>query len=589
LLKNFPMATSMNGFARKRQAKLNVSEASHLRLGSGSRRVDDELSSDRRSDLYSFTLRKSRSFRATLNRLDHDVALTLFDESGARLARSQRQGSQPEKLRDRLNSGTYYIEVSGRGKAPETDYRLRLVTHRARNKNQRSKWTPISPDMTLTGNASTDQAGNSRFTAQNVGKIDGTHAFTDWVGKADTIDYYKFSLGSKSFLSLSLSDLSDDADLALMDRSGTILHESIRPGSRSEFLSKSLDSGRYFIRVTRYSGQTSYTLALDANSVIPPSFDSKVGYGLVDAAAAIASIVTPSLSTSSGAQTFNAQNQGQFWNADLINVPDVWNQGFTGKGITVAVLDSGVDFNHVDLNDNIWINAGEIAGNGIDDDGNGFIDDVRGWDFVGNNNNPMDQNGHGTHVAGIIAAESNNIGVTGIAPNASIMPLRVLDDVGNGTVTDIAKGINYAVANGADVINLSLGGNSPTLLLRNAIRDAVNQGVFVAIAAGNEARNTPAYPAQYARDWGIAVGAVDRGSNFAFFSNQAGSSPLDYVTAPGVGIRSTLPGDRYGDLSGTSMASPHIAGVAALVLNADPTLTPDEVETLLISTTQATA
>ncbi len=581
----------MNGFVRKKRVKRSFNEASHLRLGSGSRQVSDSLLPENHSELYSFTLRRSRALRATLNHRQHDAVLTLFDESGARVAKSRQRGGRAEKLRERLQAGFYYIEVKGRGRdrTSSIDYRLQLSTHRKRTKQQRSRNENRIPDIARSGGASLDVAGSSRFTARNLRHLDGTHGYSGWVGKADTIDYYKVSFRESHVFSLSLSNLSNDADLALIDRKGTIVHEGIRQGSRNEFISEVVAPGRYFVRVTRYSGQTTYTLTLNADPNVPPSFDSRVGYGLVDAAAAIASVMGQSPSSLSNTQTFSSQSQEQSWNAAMIHAPTVWNQGFTGKGITVAVLDSGVDFRHVDLNDNIWVNAGEIAGNGIDDDGNGFVDDVRGWDFVANTNNPMDRNGHGTHVAGIIGAERNSIGVTGIAPDAAIMPLRVLDETGNGTVTAIARGIQYAVSNGADVINLSLGGRSPTLMLRNAIRDAVNQGVVVAIAAGNDARGEPAYPAQYAKDWGIAVGAVDRGSHFAHFSNQAGPTPLDYVVAPGVGIQSTLPGDRHGYLSGTSMASPHIAGIAALVLDANPMLAPNEIDSLLINTSRAIA
>lgn len=582
----------MNGFARKKEATHDFSTASRLPLRSGVRQVDGDLSPSQPSALYTFTLRKSQSVRATLDQLDRDSALTLLDESGARIATSQRRGTQAETLRKSLGAGIYYIEVKGRGRGPalETNYRLKLVTRGAKGKERgfpRSD-SPI-PDMTGSGNASLDQAGNSRFKARELGVLEGLNTYMDWVGKKDTLDYYRFSLDEQNLFSLSLRDLSDDADLTLMDRSGTILQESIKPRSRTELISKVLAPGDYVIRVTRYSGRTPYTLAANASSNIPQAFDSAVGYGLVDAAAAIASMVGQTPVSSSSGQPFSIQTQEQAWNADLVNAPQVWSQGFTGKGVTVAVLDSGVDFKHLDLNDNIWTNTGEIAGNGIDDDGNGFIDDSRGWDFVGNTNNPLDRNGHGTHVAGIIAAERNGVGTVGIAPDATIMPIRVLDDAGNGSVTGIARGIYYAIEHGADVINLSLGGNSPTLLLRNAIRDAVNQGVVVTIAAGNESLSVPAYPAQYAKDWGIAVGAVDRDGNFAYFSNQAGQTPLDYVVAPGVGIYSTMPGDRYGYLSGTSMASPHVAGVAALILEANPSLTPDEVDALLVSTTRAIA
>lgn len=571
----------MNVFLTKNRPDLR--DATLVSLDGGRQRINGSISPDNRKTVYSFSLQKSHSFRATLKRLEHKASLTLFDESGARIAKSNRPGRQAENLRENLEAGTYFLQVRGRGRRPETDYRLRLATP--------AKGTPemlfptagnTPPDLAVSGNASLDQAGNSQFTARDLGVVEGVQTYQDWVGRTDTLDYYRFSLSDRSIFSLRLTGLSADADLALIDQSGTFLKESIETGASDELINKILDPGSYFVRVARYEGQTSYTLTLDVTPDTTKQFDATVGYGLVDASKAVAqSINQPSFAS--------VQNQSPTWGADKINAPDVWNQGFTGKGVTVAVLDSGVDVTHTDLNDNIWVNRDEIPGNGIDDDGNGYIDDRRGWDFVSNDSKPTDPNGHGTHVAGTIAAERNDIGVTGIAPDADIMPIRVLDENGDGSIHDIAAGIYYAIENGADVINLSLGGNSPTVVVESAIRTAFDKGVVVVMASGNESDTVPAFPAQYADQWGIAVGATDRNDNSAWFSNQAGSTPLDYVVAPGVSVRSTLPEDRYGFLSGTSMAAPHVSGIVALMLEANPTLTPSQVETHLIGTTTAIA
>lgn len=236
---------------------------------------------------------------------------------------------------------------------------------------------------------------------------------------------------------------------------------------------------------------------------------------------------------------------------------------------------------------NIWTNPGEIAGDGMDNDGNGFVDDVRGWDFAANDNNPMDEEGHGTHVAGTIAAENNGTGATGVAYNARIMPVRVLGPNG-GSYSDVADGIRYAVNNGANVINLSLGGNSSSDVVRDAIQYAAEQGVVVVMAAGNSGGSSPHYPAYEATDWGIAVGAVNSSKQMASWSNRAGIPALDYVVAPGVGVYSTIPGNTYATYSGTSMATPHVAGVAALILSANPNLTAAEVESILTQTANPT-
>ncbi|MEL7242266.1 MAG: S8 family peptidase [Cyanobacteria bacterium J06643_5] len=307
-------------------------------------------------------------------------------------------------------------------------------------------------------------------------------------------------------------------------------------------------------------------------------YSSSNGYGLVDAVEAVAQVT--------GEDSFDEvpNTGGKDWGADAVNAPEVWEQGYTGEGVVVAVLDTGVDYNHDDLKNNIWTNQGEIVGNGIDDDGNGYIDDVYGWNFDGNNGNTMDISGHGTHVSGTIAGENNGFGVTGIAYDAQIMPVKVLDDTGSGSNTSVAEGIYYAVDNGADVINLSLGGSLPSSEVSEAVQYASNQGVTVVMAAGNSGGVTPLYPARYADQYGIAVGAIDEDENMASFSNRAGSQELTYVTAPGVDIYSTLPDNQYESYSGTSMATPHVAGVVALMLSANPNLDSKEIRQIIEET-----
>ncbi|WP_341531234.1 S8 family serine peptidase [Nostoc sp. UHCC 0302] len=314
---------------------------------------------------------------------------------------------------------------------------------------------------------------------------------------------------------------------------------------------------------------------------IKNNYSSTDGYGLIDAAAAAVARAT-------GQSTFaDVPNLGGYnWGADLIKASEVWAKGYTGKGITVAVVDSGVDRNHPDLSSNIWKNTKEIAGNGKDDDRNGYIDDVYGWNFDGNNNNTLDKNGHGTHVAGTIAGVKNGFGVTGIAYNAKIMPVKVLGDDGLGSETAIANGIRYAVDNGANVINLSLGQDDPNNYLESAVQYASNKGAIVIMAAGNESRSQPYYPGNYAKNWGLTVGAVDKYDHIAKFSNLSGANLNAYVTAPGVGVYSTLPGNKYGSLNGTSMATPHVAGVIALMLSAKKGLTDAQVRQIVTASAE---
>ncbi|WP_341525004.1 S8 family peptidase [Nostoc sp. UHCC 0302] len=308
------------------------------------------------------------------------------------------------------------------------------------------------------------------------------------------------------------------------------------------------------------------------------NYNSTNGYGLVNAGAAVAE--------AAGKNTFaDVPNLGgNNWGADLVNAPEAWANGYTGKGVVVAVVDTGVDYTHEDLKNNIWTNSKEIAGNGIDDDGNGYVDDQYGWNFANNNNSTLDKEGHGTHVAGTIAGENNDYGVTGIAYDAKIMPVKVLDDSGSGTSSSVAKGIRYAADNGANVINLSLGSRYSNSTLESAIKYASSKGAIVVMAAGNNGGSSPEYPAKYANQSGIAVGAVDKNNQIADFSNRSGTDKITYVTAPGVDVYSTVPDNQYATLSGTSMATPHVAGVVALMLSANPTLTDAQVRQIIADT-----
>ncbi|MBG1269896.1 S8 family peptidase [Nostoc sp. WHI] len=317
---------------------------------------------------------------------------------------------------------------------------------------------------------------------------------------------------------------------------------------------------------------TSDTTASSSN------YNSTNGYGLINAAAAVA--------RATNQNTFADVTDlgGNNWGADLVKAPEVWTQGYTGNGVVVAVVDTGVDYNHEDLRNNIWTNANEIVSNGIDDDGNGYVDDNYGWNFAEKNNNTLDKHGHGTHVSGAIAGENNNYGVTGIAYNAKIMPVKVLNDSGSGSYNSISKGIRYAVDNGANVINLSLGGASSNRTLESAINYASSKGAIVVMAAGNDGDLLPDYPARYAYKSGIAVGAVDRNNNMPDFSNRSGTKEIAYVTAPGVKVYSSIPNNQYATYSGTSMAAPHVAGVVALMLSANSNLSDAQVRQIVTET-----
>lgn len=245
-----------------------------------------------------------------------------------------------------------------------------------------------------------------------------------------------------------------------------------------------------------------------------------------------------------------------------------------GEGTVVAVIDTGVDYNHEDLQDNIWTNSAEVSGTtGADDDNNGYVDDVHGINLIDPNETPMDDHGHGTHVAGIIAMENNNVGGVGIAYKSKIMPIKAGGSDGTFYSSDIAKGIEYAYKNGADVINMSFGSSAHSALIENALQDAFGSCVLVA-AAGNESTPTAdcplggrnMYPASYS--YVIGVMAYDEANSFASFSNwdYKPNANAEYeVVAPGVSVYSTLPNGRYASWNGTSMAAPMVSAEAAIL------------------------
>lgn len=292
------------------------------------------------------------------------------------------------------------------------------------------------------------------------------------------------------------------------------------------------------------------------------------------------------------AELYGLNNTGQTAgtpDAD-IDAPEAWDLQI-GTDIVVAVIDTGLDYNHQDIVGNVWTNPGEIAGNRIDDDNNGFIDDTRGWDFVNNDNNPLDDNNHGTHVSGTIAAAGNNaVGVVGVNWRARIMPLKFLSATGSGTTADAIEAINYSVLMGARVSNNSWGGGGFSQALSDAIAAAGAAGQVFIAAAGNASANndaTPSYPCSYTLANILCVAATDDDDRLATFSN-FGATSVD-LGAPGVSILSTTPANTYTSFSGTSMATPHVSGVVALALASDPALTAADLKRLVLDNTDPIA
>ncbi|SDG19944.1 subtilisin [Methanolobus vulcani] len=245
------------------------------------------------------------------------------------------------------------------------------------------------------------------------------------------------------------------------------------------------------------------------------------------------------------------------WGVDCVDAEKV-HPDFTGEGVRVAVIDTGIDYTHPDLAPNYY----------------------GGYDFVNGDMDPMDDNGHGTHVAGIIAAVDNDdIIVVGVAPDAEIYALKVLNSDCDGQISDINAAIDWAIMHDMDVISMSLGSSTDFISMRRMCQKAYDEGIVLVSASGNDYGGNVSYPAAY--DSVIAVSAIEKNGSVADFSN---IGPEVELVAPGVNILSTYKEDGYASIAGTSMATPHVSGVVALLLSADDTLSPEEVREILAST-----
>ena len=272
-----------------------------------------------------------------------------------------------------------------------------------------------------------------------------------------------------------------------------------------------------------------------------------------------------------------------------IDAPGAWNISIGSNNVIVAVIDTGVLYTHSDLSANIWNNTDEIPDDGIDNDHNGYTDDIRGWNFINNTSDPIDDNQHGTHVSGTIGAVGNNaIGVAGVNWHVQIMPLKAFDETGSGGTFDAIKAIDYANANGASVISNSWGGGSYS----QSLEDAINASSAVVVcAAGNSESNNdgnPMYPASYSSPHIIAVAATDNNDNLVTlpeygWGTNYGATSVD-LAAPGTNIWSTYLDGNYISMSGTSMATPHVSGVAALVKSVNQSLTAVQIKNIILST-----
>jgi len=304
---------------------------------------------------------------------------------------------------------------------------------------------------------------------------------------------------------------------------------------------------------------------------------------------------TPNDPGFTGSSLWGLHNTGQSGgtvDAD-IDAPEAWDLATGSRDVVVAVIDTGVDHYHPDLAANMWTNPGEVNGDGVDNDGNGYVDDIHGWDFYNNDNNPMDGHNHGTHVAGTIGATGDNSqGVVGVNWEVSIMALKFLNDEGEGTTADAISAIDYAAKMrrdyGVNVVatNNSWGGGGYSTALRDAIEAAGREGILFIAAAGNDSVNTDVvahYPSNYDSEYIISVAATTRNDGLASFSNY-GSATVD-LAAPGRSIYSSMAGGGYGRFSGTSMATPHVTGVVALLASLGPGASAGEIKAAILSGT----
>jgi thermitase len=271
-----------------------------------------------------------------------------------------------------------------------------------------------------------------------------------------------------------------------------------------------------------------------------------------------------------------------------VNAMEAWKTTMGSEKVIIAVIDTGVDYTHPDLKDNMWKNVNEIPDNGIDDDENGFVDDVYGYDFANKDADPKDDHSHGTHCAGTIGAVHNKIGVAGVMRDVSIMSLKFLTARGSGSAKGAIQSIDYATKMGAHIMSNSWGGGGKSKAMAEAIEAANEKGIVFVAAAGNSGTDNdkkPHYPSNYENSNVISVAAIDINGKPASFTN-FGKKTV-HVAAPGVNILSTVIKGDYKSYSGTSMAAPHVSGVVGLVLSVKGLRAAPKMRELLIKTSKS--
>lgn len=493
----------------KDRAGNNRFHAQDLHLLIGSKSLREFVGKSDRLDFYEFKIKDKTDVTIALSEMSGNADLDLLNGKGKVIEKSTNPGKNEEEIERTLGQGTYYVRVRSKNKNVNANYRL-----------------SFGPTV--------DKDDLGYQTTQILIKPKEPEEFGS--GKIKNL-VKKEGFGPKSVNKI-VHQREPNRDDPVFDWHVI----EVEAGTDLEALKEKLLADP---RIEAVEFNNNISLSAKTNDT-----DFEELWGL-----------------------HNTGQTGGTSNAD-INAPQAWNTQMGSEDVVVAVIDSGVDYEHPDLADNMWTNSGEIAGNSKDDDGNGYVDDVYGYDWIDSDSDPMDDNSHGTHVAGIIGAVGNNkLGVTGVSPEVSIMALRFMDASGNGTTSGVAQAITYAADNGADIINASFAGTSSSVLMEEAIEYASDKDVLFVAAAGNNGEDndeTPNYPASYDVSNILAVAATDSDDELASFSNY-GATSVD-MGAPGVSILSTVPDDDYDIMSGTSMATPHVAGAAAVLLAEKPNL-----------------
>jgi len=496
------------------------SNARNFRLLTEERNIKEFVGEGDRLDFYKFRVSERTEITASLQELDGNADLYLLNRKGKVMEKSINGGKNPEEIERTLNPGIYYLKVRSKNKNVNANYNLSLTP-----KDEKAD-LGYHPTQIHIKFKEPDSFGSNRI--KNIVTNKG--------------------FGPKSVGNI-VHQRHPDKEHPVHDWQVI----EVEAGTDLEALKEQLLADPRIEAV-----EFNHNISIEAKT---NDTEFSELWGL-----------------------HNTGQTGGTRNAD-INAPQAWNTQMGSEDVVVAVVDTGVDYEHPDLEDNMWTNSGETAGNSKDDDGNGFVDDVYGYDWFDSDSDPMDDHSHGTHVAGIIGAVGDNdLGVAGVSPEVSIMALRFMGADGSGTTAEVAQAIVYAVDNGADIINASFASTNSSTLMEEAIEYAEEEGVLFVAAAGNDGEDndeTPNYPASYDISNILAVAATDSDDKLADFSNYGATSV--HMAAPGESILSTTLDDDYEYKSGTSMATPHVAGAAAVLLAEKPNLSVTRLRNLVRS------